>query len=287
MHRALQTAFALTRAHILAIACLACLTFGWLMTGQHLWLAAVFCAIDWFIVNLVNRVVDLAEDTANGIVGTELVAKRAAWFERGCWLLCATSLALGHLWFPELTPWRAVFTAIGLAYNYRLLPGRTRFKELYLLKNFSSGVLFLISTVAYPAVIGGAQPSWAWLAVILGFFLPLEITYEIIYDLRDVQGDRQERIPTFPVVHGERTAHAIIWGLLAISGLSLVVGASVGVIGLAAFALIGGTLQQALYFGARIRHEATPARCIFLTWLGAAQILAYHVWILAGLPTAF
>lgn len=292
----------LVRAHILAIACLAALTFGWLMTGRYLWAAALFCAIDWCVVNLVNRVVDLAEDRVNGIPGTDVVAARGVWLERGCWLLLVGSLAVGHVFWPALTPWRVAFGAIGLAYNYRLLPGWlrrfrpaavlgspawTRFKELYFWKNFSSGVLFLLSTLAYPAVVGGVQPSIAWLAVVIGFFLPLEITYEIIYDLRDVPGDTQEGVPTFPVVHGEAVSHGIIWVLLALSAASLVAGATAGVIGLAAFVLVGGTIQQAIYFGARIQKGATAARCTFLTWLGAAQIAAYHAWIALGLPTTW
>ena len=48
------------RPHILAIACGAALTFGWLMTGRYLWLAVALCALDWFVVNLMNRVADLS-----------------------------------------------------------------------------------------------------------------------------------------------------------------------------------------------------------------------------------
>lgn len=292
----LRTFLHLTRFHIIAIATLAALTFGWLMTGQHLWSAMVFCAIDWFVVNLVNRVVDLAEDRANGIVGTDLVERRAAWFTWGCHGLLVASLILGHLIAPELTPWRLAFAFIGLAYNYRLIPwpparGRTgglqRFKEMYFLKNFSSAVLFLISTLAYPLVLGRAHPSPAWLVAIVAFYLPLEITYEIIYDLRDIQGDAALHVPTFPVVHGEARSHRIIQTLIVLSALALVVGGVTGVLALKELALIGGPIQQFWYFRTRIRHAATAPRCIFLTWLGAAQIASYHVWIFAGLPTSF
>ncbi len=284
----IQTFLHLTRFHIIAIATLAALTFGWLMTGRHLWLAMVFCAIDWFVVNLVNRVVDLAEDRANGIVGTDLVARSGSWFTWGCHGLLIASLVLGHFVYPDLTPWRLAFSVIGLAYNYKLIPwfgGMTRFKEMYFAKNFASAVLFLISTIAYPAVLGGAHPSLAWLAVVIGFFLPLEITYEIIYDLRDVKGDAALNVPTFPVVHGEPASHRIIEALIGLSALALIVGGVTRVIGLKELALLGGPIQQMWYFRTRIRHEATAARCVLLTYLGAAQIASYHVWIFAGLPT--
>lgn len=276
-----------TRIHIIAIACLAALTFGWLMTGQRLWAAVLFCAIDWFIVNFVNRAVDLAEDRANGIAGTDLVGRNQRAIEAGCLGLMLGSLLLGHLVAPELTWWRVAFSVIGLAYNYRMIPwpgGLTRFKEMYFCKNFSSGGLFLLSTIAYPAVLGHAQVSVAYLWVLVCFFLPLEITYEIIYDLRDITGDAALRIPTFPVVHGVPTSKRMVYGLLALSAASLCIGAIGGVIGLKEFVLIGGVIQQAIYFQSRIVQEATPERCIFVTWLGASQILSYHVWILAGLP---
>ena len=284
----IRMAMHVTRMHIIAIACLAALTFGWLMTGQRLWSAVVFCAIDWFIVNFVNRAVDLAEDRVNGIAGTDMVGRHQRLIEAGCLALMLVSLLLGHLVAPVLTPWRVAFSAIGLAYNYRLIPthsGRTRFKEMYFSKNFSSGVLFLLSTIAYPAILGAAHVTPGYLAVLVGFFLPLEITYEIIYDLRDIDGDAALNVPTFPVVHGAATSHRMIDGLLLLSAASLILGAALGTIGLKEFVLIGGVIQQTLYFHLRLKQGCTPERCIFVTWLGAAQIASYHVWILAGLPT--
>ncbi len=44
------------RFHITAIAALGVFTFGWLFTGRYQWLLTLVCALDWFIVNLTNRV---------------------------------------------------------------------------------------------------------------------------------------------------------------------------------------------------------------------------------------
>src|SRR5438067_4138096 len=65
---------AVSRLHIVAIAALGCFTFGWLMTGRYPIFAAFVCALDWFLVNLLNRVVDLSEDSLNNIHGTDFVA---------------------------------------------------------------------------------------------------------------------------------------------------------------------------------------------------------------------
>jgi len=46
------------RLHIVAIAVAGTFTFGWLFTGRYLWAIAALAGFDWFLVNLLNRVVD-------------------------------------------------------------------------------------------------------------------------------------------------------------------------------------------------------------------------------------
>lgn len=281
---------AVSRLHILAIATVACLVFGWLLTGSWMLAAAAVCCLDWFIVNLVNRVADLAEDRENGIVGTDLIARHGRLFEIGCALLLLGSIVGVHFLAPSLTKWRVLFHAIGLAYNYKLIPtlkGRTRFKETYFFKNFSSAVLFILSTMAYPVALASFEPRPLYFALLVCFFLPLEITYEIIYDLRDVKGDAKEHVPTFPVVHGVRASHRIIDALIVLSALPLIVGFVLGVFRIKELVLIAACIQQALYFHLKLKADPTPERCTFITWLGAAQVASYIVWIALGLPTDF
>lgn len=283
-----STFASLSRLHILAIATFACLVFGWLLTGQWIVFAAVLCCVDWFIVNLVNRVADLAEDRANGIVGTDLVSSHGRLFEVGCAVLMIGSLVAVHLVMPWLTVYRVAFHLIGLGYNYKLIPwpsGRTRFKETYFFKNFSSAVLFILSTMAYPLVMAQAPVNPLYLALLIAFFLPLEMTYEIIYDLRDVKGDAELRVPTFPVIHGVTTSHRIIDTFLLLSALALISGGVLGVFRFREIVLIAAPIQQAIYFHWKLKKEPTPSRCIFVTWLGAAQVLAYVIWVNVGLPT--
>src|SRR5438067_3873915 len=131
----MRTAASISRLHIVAIAALGMFTFGWLFTGQHLWLLSAVCALDWFLVNLLNRVVDLKEDAANGIAGTAFVARhRRAILGLGFGLLAASLVAV-HLRFPTVTPLRLAYHALGFAYNWPVLPGRRRIKQLYFWKN--------------------------------------------------------------------------------------------------------------------------------------------------------
>ena len=283
----LATLFQISRFHIICIASVTALTFGWLLTGHDLWLAPAVCALDWFLVNLMNRIADLVEDRANGVRGTDFVDRHARALTFGSIALLVGSFPALYLVAPALTLPRLAFQLIGLAYNYRLLPsprGRTRFKETYLLKNTSSAVLFLLSTLIYPAALAGWDVSWTRVAWLAAFFFPLELTYEVIYDLRDVPGDRLEKVPTFPVVHGEHVARRIVEGLLLASAVAVLAGFASGGLRFREFVLVGGVIQQAVYFERRFTRGFTQADTVFLTYLGAAQVFSYNVWVWLGLP---
>ena len=77
MHRILkspfQDALSIARYHIVLIAMTASLVFGWLTTGRYGWLLAYVVGLDWFLINLFNKVTDVEEDLKNGIPGTERV----------------------------------------------------------------------------------------------------------------------------------------------------------------------------------------------------------------------
>ena len=66
------------RPHIVAIGALGTLLFGWIFTEQFALQATLWSAIDWFVVNLLNRIVDVHEDTENAIPGTHWIAMHRA-----------------------------------------------------------------------------------------------------------------------------------------------------------------------------------------------------------------
>ncbi len=283
-----STVLGIARPHILGIAGLAAFTFGWIFSGRHSMTVPLLIVIDWFVVNLANRAVDITEDLRNGVPGTEAVARQKRLVEAACFGLMAASLGVGHLLAPETILVRGVFHAIGLAYNYRLLPGGRRFKNLYFFKNTMSAVLFVLSVLIAPALhLGFAHGrSWETVAWLAAFFFPLELTYEILYDLRDVRGDAEEKVATYPVVHGEAGARAIVWGLIALSAVVMLLAGTVGNLRQRELALAAGIGVQAAIFKWWTRAGRTPtvADCVNVTWTGAAMQLAYNVWVWAGGP---
>src|SRR5438876_904432 len=122
----MKVLYSVGRLHIVAIAAMGTFTFGWLLSGKYLFGLAALSALDWFLVNLLNRVVDLKEDTENGIFGTDWVSRNRRMFLWAGFSILIGSLVATTLFWPALTPLRLAYHALGLAYNWPLLPGNRR-----------------------------------------------------------------------------------------------------------------------------------------------------------------
>lgn len=289
----LGDALAIARYHIMLVAMAASLAFGWLMTGKYYPLVTLVVALDWFLINLMNRVTDIEEDTRNAIAGTALVARNKRALTVASFALMLGSILGTHLVWPALTPFRIAVQIIGLGYNYDIVPtprGWSRFKEIYFLKNFGSSVLFVLTCFAYPLAIDPSARTmgWAGVATLALFFVPFELTYEILYDLRDLEGDRAEGVPTYPVVHGVATSRRIIDGLLAGSAAVLASGFVAGFVGAREALMLAAPPIQLAFYRARIARGLTPRDCIVLTHLGTALLVFFLIgtraWLEVGLP---
>jgi 4-hydroxybenzoate polyprenyltransferase len=289
--RVLSMLASVSRVHIVAIGGLGTFTFGWLFTGRHLWLLSAVSALDWFLVNLLNRVVDLPEDTHNRIVGTDFVARhRRAILWLGVGILFASFGAV-HLVAPAITPLRFAFHALGFAYNWPLLPGRRRIKQLYFWKNTASATGFMLTVFGYPlaGVWSGAMSlaggvATATILFSAAFFFPFELSYEVIYDLRDAPGDAAADVRTYPVVHGARGAVRIIDALLASSLAALALGYGVGAVPWRIAVMGAAPALQLVLYKRCLTRGITSSDCVRITWLGAVLLAAYHLWVLAKLP---
>ena len=288
----LKLLLSVSRLHIVVIAALGTFTFGWIFTGRYPWLLAAICALDWFLVNLLNRVVDQQEDLKNAITGTRFVGRHVrsiTWLGLG---LLLSSLAVVHMLVPVITPLRVFYHLLGLAYNWPLLPGR-RLKQLYFWKNSASACGFMVTVFGYPLAVlyssgeplapGISAPS----VVLCGlFFFLFELSYEVIYDLRDAPGDAASGVRSYPVVHGQRGATRIIDGLIAASMVVLAGGYAAGLLPWRVVIMIFAPLVQLVIYKLARRRGITTGDCIGITWLGAGLLLTYHLWVVFDLPGA-
>jgi 4-hydroxybenzoate polyprenyltransferase len=276
------------RLHIVAIAALGTLTFGWILLGERPWLLAALCAVDWFCVNLLNRVSDLKEDLLNDVRASRFVARSPRAVRASGWAVLTASLVVGHLLAPTTTPVRLAFHALGAAYNRPLLGARL--KERYLLKNLASATGFALTLFALPlstlSLAAGDAPRVGWVAATLCvlWFTLFELAWEVLYDLRDVRGDRAAGVRTFAVVHGERGARRIVDALLAGAFFLALSTWAAGVLPWSATVLAFGAPALGFAYRPLLRRGLTGLHVTALTWSGAGLLAAYHVWIALELP---
>lgn len=280
---------AIARLHIVAIGAMGTLTFGYALCGERPWLLALVCASDWFVVNLLNRVVDLKEDTANGIDGTALVARHKRAVLVVGFAALALSLVVTVLLAPALLPLRAAFHGLGFAYNWRLLPwpgGRKRIKELAFWKNTASATGFLLTVFGYPLAILARLPtvSTATVACAALFFFLFELSYEVLYDLRDVEGDRLACVRTWPVIFGSRGGFLVAAGLMLASFFTVVAAYAAGVLPWRIAIMGAAPLLQLLMARPMVRRGITSRDCIMITWMGTALLGGWQMWEELGLP---
>lgn len=282
------------RLHIVSIAVAATVVFGSLMRGVYPWGLALLVGFDWCIVNLVNRATDVNEDRLNQIASTELVARHARAILALCLVALALSLALGAWFLPwPLTVERVLFHAIGLGYSFRIVPtlrGMRRFKDLYVLKNSMSAVLFVLSVVGMP-LVGRTETlrmTTPGIVAIVAFFFVFEHTFEIVYDLRDLEGDRAFGVPTYPVVHGVARASSLVVVLCLASIGILAVARATRVTTTRELLMAAAPVAQLAFLRWRGAANVTRADCIRITVAGTVLLCLFlagtALWERAGLP---
>ncbi|MBW1865249.1 MAG: UbiA family prenyltransferase [Deltaproteobacteria bacterium] len=283
----------ISRIHITTIAALGVFTFGWLFVGTYQWLITAACALDWYIVNLINKTVDLEEDSANEIPGTVFVHRKRKLLLSIVISFLLVSLIVVHFLNPAITGLRITCHVLGFFYNFPLLPGKRRLKQIYFWKNNASAVGFLVTVFGYPLATAcwGNEPhcfppgiSWATVMFSAVFFYLFEISYEVIYDLRDVKGDAVAGIQTYPVVHGISKAIHIIDGLIFTSIAVLTMGYLLTFVPWRIFVMAAAPFLQLVFYKNAMRRGITAKDCIRITWMGVAMLVAYHLWVVAGLP---
>ena len=282
----------ISRIHIIALASMGVFTFGWLFTGRYPWLLTAVCAFDWYIVNLTNRVADFKEDQENRITGTDFVFRHRRMISYSHGFILIASIFIVHMVNPAITGLRILGHFLGIFYNFPLLPGKKRLKDLYFWKNTSSALGFLITVFGYPLATVYNNPSFhfpsgiSWITILFSclFFFLFEVSYEIIYDLRDIKGDTIAGLKTYPVVHGEPAAVNIIDSLLLCSILILGIGYLTQFVPWRIFIMIGAPVLQFLVYKKLRQKGISSGDCILMTWLGVGMFIIYHIWVVAGLP---
>jgi 4-hydroxybenzoate polyprenyltransferase len=171
-----------------------------------------FLKIDYFIITLTvacicqwNRLSDVEEDTLNcpedlKDAQTKIRAIRIFCYAGG---IIAIVLAISTEPAWRIAGLVAFGAAVGYFYNTSLLPSKPhlRLKNMFIVKNLSSGAGWSVGLLAFPVMRTHTQPDGLFLTAFVYMFA-MVMTYEIMWDIRDIDGDARAGIRTLPVVLG-------------------------------------------------------------------------------------
>ena len=288
---AVRSIASISRVHIVVLAALTTLTFGWLFTGEHLWEVAGIAAFDWFAVSLLSRTTDLKEDAANRIPGVSFTARLRSLMRICSLALLCLSLGLFHAFEPSLTLVRVCFFLLAILYCFPLLPGRMRLKQIYIVKNVGTAIGFMLTSFAYPL----AKANWGFFGLPVGieemtllaagaFLFLFALAFEVMHDLAHAPGDATVGIESFPVMLGSDLAITIIDRLLAFAAIALVLGFATHFVPWRIVVMTIAPLAIIPIYKRSARRGLPIEDVALIGWIISAMMLTYHAWIFLRLP---
>jgi len=175
-----------------------------------------FRSIDYLIITLAvacicqwNRLTDVEEDALNCPDDLKDAQTKSRAIKSFCYASGTIAVVLTLFTEPTwpLTGLVVFGAAIGYFYNTPLLPSKPhlRLKNLFIIKNLSSGAGWSAGLLVFPMLRAHAQPDGRFFMAFIYMFA-MVMTYEIMWDIRDVAGDARADIRTLPVVLGINSA---------------------------------------------------------------------------------
>lgn len=219
----------IVRSRIHIILCSIAATWGWARVTGGFVTAGDFLVVSLTMASVYswNRLEDGREDCVNDPVASRHAADHRSGISLFCCIAACGAVGLSLLHGdPSAVGYVLLVLLLGLLYSTPIRGPvlRRRLKEVFLVKNLTSAVGWSVLTIIYPAVHTGTPIELMhWCAV--GVMFAAVWNVEIIWDIRDREGDRLAGIPTIPLRFGMDVSRACVIGLSAFTA-ALVLGAT-------------------------------------------------------------
>ena len=173
-------------------------------------LAATFLLV--FSVYGINKLTDMEEDEINNPERVSYIKRIEGIFRHA--ILVSLLLAI---FLSALTSLWAVLVvlfpiAAGVLYSIRLSPNYPRLKDVTGVKNTIIATTWANGTAFLPYLVAG-NVALSKVALIYYFFFMKSMINTILFDVRDIEGDRVNGIRTIPVKLGFRKSKALLIAL--------------------------------------------------------------------------
>lgn len=98
-------------------------------------------------------------------------------------------------------------------YGSKLLPGLPRLKDIPVMKNIVVAISWAVTTTLLPA--GHILNEKSTIALVLYFMLAKAFVNTVLFDMRDVTGDKENGIRTMPVIFGQKKTTSVLLAINA------------------------------------------------------------------------
>lgn len=166
-----------------------------------------------FSVYSLNKLTDFKEDAVNIPERMRFLAGRkrlVLFYSLAAYLL---SIILAFIDTPIAVPIVFIPLVANLVYGSKLLPGVPRFKDIPVMKNLFVALTWAICVTLLPIAHIGQRPETPIVIMVFGFLLTRSFVNTVLYDIRDVDGDRAQGVRTIPVLLGTKKTLIILLAL--------------------------------------------------------------------------
>jgi 4-hydroxybenzoate polyprenyltransferase len=176
---------------------------GYILLGgiPNLSLCLAVSLMTFSVYNL-NKLTDIKEDSINAPERMKFLAGKRAqmlYVSLGAYVLSA---AIAFLTLPSALPVVFIPLAANTLYSSRLIPSIPRLKDIPVMKNVTVALSWAFVCTLMPGIEMN-EPVKAVMPVVY-FMIARVFINTVIFDIRDVDGDRANGIRTLPVIMGER-----------------------------------------------------------------------------------
>ena len=111
-------------------------------------------------------------------------------------------------------------------------PSLSRIKQYRYVKNAFAALCWSVPLLVTPHVYVGSWPQWSQLLVMIVVTFGLDYLSELLWDVRDIEGDLRAQVKTIANTHSTRVVRRISRVVIAVTSVTYLVGLVTGVLAL-------------------------------------------------------
>lgn len=169
-----------------------------------------------------NKLTDIKEDSINTPERAKIIKKIELVFKISVALALILSLALGFFESVFTLPILLFPLLLGILYSVRLSRNLPRLKDITGVKNITIALSWAVGTAFLP-IIYLSEEKFVLILLIFSLFFLKSYINSIIFDVRDIEGDRLCGVKTLPVSLGRKNTKILLLILNSILFLGLII----------------------------------------------------------------